>query len=507
MLNKKFHFENLFIFEMANNHQGDVEHGLRIINQISKVANEADVRGGVKLQFRDLDTFIHPDFVNDTKNKHISRFLSTRLADPEFSKLVEATSASGMVTICTPFDEASVDKIIAMNIDIIKIGSCSAQDWPLLEKVATTGKPVICSTGGLPIRDIDKIVSFFQHRGTDFALMHCVGIYPTPNKDMQLNQIGVFKKRYPEVTIGFSTHEDPNNCAAIGVAYAKGARIFERHVGVATDKYKLNAYSSTPEQIRGWLTGYRQAVELCGAENRPPVGHDEEASLLSLKRGVYAKQPIKKGAIINRDQIFYAMPAQEGQLISEKWKNNLTADVDYKPNQPIHGALADHQPTKAEIIYSVIHEIKGMLNEARIPIGEDFSIEMSHHYGVERFHEVGAILIDVINRSYCKKLVIQLPNQSHPYHYHKQKEETFQVLWGELEIEVEGKTRTLYPGDIQLVQRGVWHKFRTKPGVIFEEISTTAYNNDSFYEDKAINAMAREARKTKLQNWGRHQLD
>jgi len=64
----------------------------------------------------------------------------------------------------------------------------------------------------------------------------------------------------------------------------------------------------------------------------------------------------------------------------------------------------------------------------------------------------------------------------------------------------------LYPGDLVVVPQGVWHEFRTNEGVIFEEISTTSRADDSFYEDKTINAMSRAQRKTVVTNWGRYQL-
>ncbi|MBI2082686.1 MAG: N-acetylneuraminate synthase family protein [Deltaproteobacteria bacterium] len=500
----KYNFDGLFIFEMANNHQGDLEHGLRIINEVAKEAYHADVRGAFKFQFRDLDTFIHPDHQSGSTNKHIPRFLSTRLSQDQFKTLFDEVRKRGLVTICTPFDETSVDHIVRQGIEIIKIGSCSAKDWPLLEKVSQTGKPVICSTGGLEIADIDKLVSFFNHRGVNFALMHCVSSYPTPHKDLYLNQIETMKNRYSGVPIGFSTHEAPDDPTPVVVAYAKGARLFEKHVAIPTDKHKINSYSATPEQIRKWLEAYRKAVEICGARTRRPITREEEADLNTLKRGVYARTPIRKGQSVKAEDVFFAMPLQEKQLKSEVWREGIIADADYEKNQPLATHLVSETPTRKEIIYSMIHEIKGMLNEAKIPIGREFYIEMSHHYGVERFREFGAILITVINRSYCKKLVIQLPHQAHPNHFHKRKEETFQVLWGELEIEAEGVKKTLYPGDLYLVQAGVWHSFSTRTGVIFEEISTTAFNDDSFYEDKTIASMKREERKTQLENWGRY---
>ena len=507
MKDSRFNFKGFFIYDMANNHQGSVKHGLRIISEIAKISNKADVRGAIKFQFRQLDTFIHPKHKNDTENKHIPRFLSTRLTPDEFEIMADSIRKNNLMTICTPFDEESVDLIMQMDLDIIKIASCSAKDWPLLEKVAETGKPVVCSTAGLNIKEIDNLVSFFDHRAVNCAIMHCVAIYPTPPDKLQLNQIKNLCHRYPHITIGFSTHENPENLDAIKIAFSKGARIFERHVGIETGKIKLNAYSSTPEQIKKWLKAYHEAVISCGVDNRPPVDHKEEESLRSLMRGVFAKVNIKKGSKIKSSDIFFAMPLLEGQLTSGQWNENMVADRDYKKGDPIPEKLNQRKITKKEIVYQAIHEIKGMLNEARIVVGNEFDVELSHHYGIERFREIGATIIECINRDYCKKLIVLLPGQKHPYHYHKKKEETFQVLSGEMEIGVLGKEKSFYPGDTLLVQPGVWHKFQSEKGVIFEEISTTHLIDDSFYKDKIINRTPREQRKTKLINWGRHQFD
>jgi N-acetylneuraminate synthase len=158
------------------------------------------------------------------------------------------------------------------------------------------------------------------------------------------------------------------------------------------------------------------------------------------------------------------------------------------------------------VLFTAIHTIKGMLNEARIALNTEFKAEFSHHYGIAQFPQVGATIIECINRDYCKKLIIQMPGQRHPSHFHKKKEETFQVLYGTQEVEVDGRRRTLYPGDIQLVQQGVWHEFWTETGSIIEEISTTHYDDDSFYADKVINRTERAKRKTVVNNWGRYQI-
>lgn len=504
---RKFDFEDLFVFEMANNHQGLKEHGVKIINAMADIAERRGIRAAIKLQFRDLETFIHPEHRESAANKHIPRFLSTRLSDEEFAALVAETKRRGLVAMCTPFDEASVDRIERLGIEVIKIGSCSAHDWPLLERVAAAGKPVICSTGGLAIRDIDKIVSFLQKRAVHFALMHCVAMYPTPNAKLHLNQIEIMRARYPGVVIGFSTHEDPSNLNAVRVAYAKGARIFEKHVGVATDTIALNAYSATPEQIEEWVKAYKEAMESCGGEDERRIDPKERADLRSLMRGVYAREDIPRGAVIKRDQVFFAMPLAEGQLSSGRWAEGLVADREYRVNEPLPAAIRTDRPSRKEIVYHSIHAVKGMLNMARIPLNHDFAVELSHHYGIERFHEVGCTIVECFNREYAKKLIVQLPGQWNPEHFHKQKDETFHLLSGTLEVQINGRRKALEAGDTFWVPRGVVHGFGTATGAIFEEVSTTNHADDSFYADRKIAALPREERKTRLLNWGQHQLE
>lgn len=503
----EFDFQDIYVLDLANNHQGSVEHGLRVVRECAAAAHKHRVRGMFKFQFRQLDTFVHPSHQKNSGNKHIPRFLGTRLERADFQKLLDEVRAQKLLAACTPFDEESVEIIAEMGFDVLKIASCSAKDWPLLEKAAESGLPVIFSTGGLDWADIDNICSFFDHRRVCYAIMHCVSIYPTPDEHFQLNQIDLLKRRYPGIAIGFSTHERPEEILIGQLAAAKGAQLFERHVGVATDKITLNAYSSTPAQLEAWFSAIRRAREICGSKEREPAVAVELESLNSLQRGVYAKRNVAAGETLTREDVYFAMPLLDGQLSSGEFDRGTRALAPLAKDAPLLPGQAElPKPPVEQIFYRSIHEAKGLLNEARIALGSSFSVEFSHHYGLERFREVGAIIIDCVNRSYCKKLVIQFPNQRHPAHYHKAKEETFQVLYGILDMEVDGQPCRLYPGQTVLIQQGVWHRFSTPTGVIFEEISTTHIKGDSYYEDKAINNTPLEERKTKVENWGRYQL-
>lgn len=507
MSNTKY-FNDLFVLDIANNHQGDVRHGIQIIKKHSlSFRGIPKKKLAFKFQFRQLNSFIHKDFLGDKKVKHISRFESTKLDIEEYLKLFKKVKELGHTTMCTPFDEESVDLIENMKFDIIKIASCSNTDWPLIQRVVDSGLPLICSTGGLKVEQIDNLVSFFEHKGVDFAIMHCVSLYPTPEDLLSINQIDLLKKRYPGIVIGWSTHENPENYEIIKVAYAKGARIFERHIGLETSKYKLNKYSSNDKHIEKWLKSWMMSKEICGKDSFRKVSNQEIQAINELKRGVYARKQIRKNKTLSLEDVYFAMPLQSGQLSSSEWSENIKSLEDIEIDGLIKKKfIKDSKKSDLQIIKNSIHKIKAILNLSKIHLSSDFSVEFSHHYGIEKFNKYGATIINCINRAYCKKLIIMFAGQKHPPHFHKLKEETFQVLSGKMYISLDGKIKHLQSGDTILIQPGAWHSFWADEDCIFEEISTTHYNNDSFYKDKIINKKMREERKTFVDHWGRFQI-
>ena len=184
------------------------------------------------------------------------------------------------------------------------------------------------------------MVSFFQHRGVDYAIMHCVSLYPIPDDDFHLDRIDLLHRRYPNTVIGWSTHEDPDNITPVHIAVAKNAKMFERHVGIETDDIKLNAYSSTPAQVDKWIAGWKYAHQLCGNEDRD-VNPKERESIDTLRRGVYAKRNIKKGQTISEDQVYFAMPYIEGQVESGQWVDGIVSDWDITIHEPVYQEAVD----------------------------------------------------------------------------------------------------------------------------------------------------------------------
>src|SRR5262249_4912742 len=121
-------FEDLFVLELANNHLGSLERGLKIVAEFAQIVRFNNVKATIKLQFRDVDTFVHKDFLNRKDLRYIKKPLDTRLSDEDFVTLVKAIRQSGFIATATPFDERSVDLCAALGIPIIKLASSDLND-------------------------------------------------------------------------------------------------------------------------------------------------------------------------------------------------------------------------------------------------------------------------------------------------------------------------------------------------------------------------------------------
>jgi len=309
-------FENLFVLEMTNNHQGSLERGLKIIHDHSRVARFRNVRTAIKLQFRDVESFVHKDFRERKDIKYVKRVLDTYLPKESYAIMVNAIIKNGCIPMSTPFDEKSVDWCVEFDLPIIKIASAGSNDWMLLEKIASTKKPCMISFGGTPLKDMDDVVTFFEHRNIPLAINHCVAAYPHEDSEAELHQIDYLKRRYPGHTIGYSCHEYHDWVQSIGIAYGKGARTFERHIDINSDGFEVAKYSSLPEQIDTWYQAFHKAVEFCGtaSDSRKLPIAKETAYLDSYIRGVYAKRDLKPGELLTDEDIYLAIPLQKGQI-------------------------------------------------------------------------------------------------------------------------------------------------------------------------------------------------
>ena len=309
-------FDELFVLELANNHLGNVERGLKIIAAYAQVVRFNNVRAAIKLQLRDVDSFIHQDFRHRDDIRYIKKTMDTRLQAADYARLVQAIRGASCIPMATPFDETSVEFCSEVGIPILKIASSDCNDWVLIERMAKTKKPMIVSTGGSSLKDIDDLVTFFDNRHIPLAINHCVSLYPTEDRDLELNQIDFLRNRYPNHTIGFSTHEYHDWTSSMLMAYAKGARTFERHVDIQTEGMTVSPYCSLPEQVDTWFKAFHRAKSMCGApgtqKRLPP--QNEIAYLDALVRGVYATRDLPVGHVLQDEDVYLAVPLQQGQI-------------------------------------------------------------------------------------------------------------------------------------------------------------------------------------------------
>lgn len=491
----------MIVLDLANNHNGSLAHGKRILDEAARAVEGFNFSFFVKFQYRQLDTFISSGYKGDWTYKYIKRFEETRLSDKDYLELVAHSRRLGFGVACTPFDEASVPKIREHGFDFLKIASVSLTDWPLLEAVSSSNMPVVASTAGSSIKEIDSAAAFLRKRVPDLALMHCVAAYPTKNDNLELNRIDLLINRYKGITIGYSTHEDPDNLIAASLAVAKGARILERHIGIGDEVQKLNQYSSDPNTLKRWITALSGSIQMLGSTTglKPTLDEEIEA-LLGLRRGVYVKNPIAEGNSISNAEVEFAIPLHVGQLSANDWSRSRSfiANKDIQAGEPL-ARESVHILENSASVEEIAASTKQLFISANITLPSFGNLEISHHYGIDNFYRYGLVLVTVINREYCKKIIGIFPGQTNPEHYHKKKEETFICIWGSAEVEVDGKKNELYPGDILTIPVGVKHSIFSQTGGVLEEISTNHNTADSYYSDS--NVLDSVRRKSTLSIW------
>jgi sialic acid synthase SpsE len=346
---------------MANNHWGNVERGKKLIQDFGAIVRHNSVRAAIKLQFRDVENFIHKKYKGNQDIRYIKKTEATKLSRFEIEILVKEIRKVSCIPMATPFDEKSVDLCVELNLPIIKIASSDVNDWVLLEKIASTKIPVIASSGGANEKQLDDLVSFFEKKHIPLAINHCVSLYPSEDEQLELNQIDYLIERYPGHVIGFSTHEYRSWEASMFISYAKGVRTWERHVDIDHEGIPVSPYCSRPEQIDRWFKSYQKAKEMCGGSNfeRRTIPKAETEYLNALVRGIYLRKDIDAGFEITNENFlenFYmAVPLLKGQLSVREVMSGIT----------IKNSLLKDSPLMAEDISGPYGNSEYLIDEIR----------------------------------------------------------------------------------------------------------------------------------------------
>lgn len=237
------------IAEIGHNHGGDVRVAERLIKDAALCGVDA-----VKFQKRDnprlyTDAVLEQPYESEHSygptygaHRHALEF-----ARDEFLRVARTAAVLGVRWFATAFDEASVEFLAAFNVPAYKVHSGGITDAPLLRAVSAQGKPVIVSTGGCELSDVDTAHDLLQH--VPHAFLHCTAAYPLAPTDAHLRVIQTLRERYPDTVIGFSSHAP--GIALTLAAVALGARIVEHHFTEnRAAKGSDHAFSLEPKGMR-----------------------------------------------------------------------------------------------------------------------------------------------------------------------------------------------------------------------------------------------------------------
>ena len=218
------------IAEIGSNHGGSLDTALRMIRIAA--ASGADA---CKFQCRQNSTLYSRELLEqpyENENSYGKTYGEHREAlELSTQALVHCMNEAVMSKVgcfSTAFDEPSVDKIVSLGMPAIKIASGGLTDKPLLRHAALSGLPIILSTGGGTMREIDVAVQVVTSYTSQLAVLHCTAAYPVRDwTQHNLLCIATLREAYPELVIGWSGHD--NGIALAMSAYALGARIIEKH--------------------------------------------------------------------------------------------------------------------------------------------------------------------------------------------------------------------------------------------------------------------------------------
>lgn len=297
------------IAEVGNNHNGDIG----LAKELVDIAVDARV-DCVKFQMRDLTSL----YSNSGKNAEATYDLGSQytldllnkfqLTNDELCEVFDYCYKRGILPMCTPWDLASVKVLDEYGLEGFKVASADLTNNEMLEALACTGKPLLCSTGMSKELEVKGAVELLQKLSVSFAMLHCNSTYPTPYKDVNLNYLNRLKQLTGGV-VGYSGHE--RGFAIPIAAVALGARIIEKHItidrGMEGNDHKV---SLLPDEFAEMVRQIRNVEESMGQSGERQLTQGEMINRENLAKSLVINCDLERGALIQRDMILVKSPGQ-----------------------------------------------------------------------------------------------------------------------------------------------------------------------------------------------------
>ena len=250
------------------------------------------------------------------------------LSEEEEYELMQYTESLGMEFLSTPFSRAAADRLHRFGVKAYKIGSGEMNNYPLMEHIASFGKPMIVSTGMNSIEDIRKAVAILEKHDVPYALLHTTNLYPTKPEQVRLGAMQQMMASFPGTIIGLSDHTINNNaCIA---ALTLGAKVVERHYTDTMDRKGPDIVCSMDEKALGeLLQASREITQMLGGEKKALA--EEQVTIDFAFATLVTIKPVKKGETFTMENIWVKRPGT-GEILAEEFDSILgkvaTQDID-----------------------------------------------------------------------------------------------------------------------------------------------------------------------------------
>ncbi len=322
------------IAEIGHNHQGEIEKA----KQLFKAAKECGANS-VKLQKRDNKSLFTNKLYNspyDNENSYGDTYGEHReyleFSKEEYQELQKYAKELDITMFSTAFDFKSADFLADLDMPAFKIASGDLKNIPLLKYVAGFGKPMVVSTGGATIDDVQRAYDAIMPINQQLCLLQCTAAYPVPYEQLNLRVITSFRERFPSIVIGLSDHD--NGIAMAVAAFVLGARVVEKHFTINRAwKGTDHAFSLEPTGLRKLVRDLRR-VPLALGTGIKNTYESEKKPLVKMGKKLVAARDLPAGHILSREDIAIKSPGDGLQpyeldkVIGLALKEPLTEDQD-----------------------------------------------------------------------------------------------------------------------------------------------------------------------------------
>lgn len=318
------------IAEMSGNHNQSLKRALEIVEAAAEAGAHA-----LKIQTYTADTMTlnieNPDFKIDDNDslwdgQNLYQLYQQAYTPWEWHKpIFDRAKELGMIAFSTPFDETAVDFLEELDVPLYKIASFENTDLPLIRKVASTGKPMIISTGMATLAELDELVKTAIGAGCkDLVLLKCTSTYPATPENTNILTIPHMQQLFEDVQIGLSDHT-----MGIGVAVASvalGATVIEKHFTLSrADGGVDSAFSMEPSEMKALVEETERAWQALGKVTYGPT--EKEKASLKFRRSIYVCKDIEQGEIFSKENIKVVRP---GYGLEPKYWDSIIGKISKK---------------------------------------------------------------------------------------------------------------------------------------------------------------------------------